>query len=39
MAIIDNYNAQGPGDAAGKRFDAPKPFYDAWQSKEGIPIH
>ncbi|MEE8223576.1 MAG: ethanolamine ammonia lyase-activating protein, partial [Alphaproteobacteria bacterium] len=39
MAIIDNYNAQGRGDAAGKRFDAPKPFYDAWQSKEGIPIH
>ena len=39
MTIADNYNAQGPGDAATKEFSEPPPFYDSWQHKEGIPVY
>ncbi|MDX1485693.1 MAG: cupin domain-containing protein [Alphaproteobacteria bacterium] len=39
MAIVDNYNARGPGDNAAKVFERPDPFYDLWQRKEGIPLY
>jgi oxalate decarboxylase/phosphoglucose isomerase-like protein (cupin superfamily) len=39
VTIADNYNAQGPGDAATKEFSEPPPFYDSWQHKEGIPVY
>ena len=37
--MVDNLNAQGPGDQATKEFIRPPAFYDAWQEREGIPIH
>jgi quercetin dioxygenase-like cupin family protein len=37
--MVDNYNARSSGDAASKEFIRPLAFYDAWQEREGIPIH
>ena len=36
--MVDNFNARSSGDDATKEFVRPKPFYDAWQEREGIPV-
>jgi hypothetical protein len=38
MAVVDNYNASQPTPEA-KSFDRPKPFYELWQKKQGIPAY
>ncbi|MBT4007286.1 MAG: ethanolamine ammonia lyase-activating protein [Rhodospirillales bacterium] len=37
--MVDNFNARSSGDDATKEFVRPKPFYDAWQEREGIPSY
>ncbi|MFM2130017.1 MAG: hypothetical protein RL477_1563 [Pseudomonadota bacterium] len=38
MAILDNFNASRAGTTE-KKFVRPKPFYDAWQERQGIPAY
>ena len=38
MATIDTLNATGAGPEA-KQFKRPKPFYDLWQARQGIPTY
>ena len=38
MATIDTFNATGAGPEA-MPFKRPKPFYDLWQARQGIPTY
>ncbi len=38
MAILDNFNASQAG-ATDRKFERPKPFYDLWQERQGIPTY